>query len=115
MALGTAWAIEAWWLLAFSTVLFAVIYHYIILDEEAKLRTIFGAPYIRWCELVPRFFPRPWPASRAALLEVNPEASYHRFSHGLAMKNKAYEAYVSFAGLIGFVAAVAWIWKHLPN
>src|SRR5436190_1125895 len=30
MALGTAWAIENWALLFISTVLFAVIYHYII-------------------------------------------------------------------------------------
>jgi protein-S-isoprenylcysteine O-methyltransferase Ste14 len=113
MALGTAWAIEAWWLLGSSTVIFALIYHFIILDEETKLRTIFGAPYLRWCELVPRFFPRPWPASRNALLEVNPEAAYHRFSHELAHRNKAYESYVSFVGLIGFVAAVAFLWKTL--
>src|SRR5690349_13801 len=47
MAVGTAWAIEAWWLLATATVLFAVLYHYIILDEETKLHRIFGEPYAR--------------------------------------------------------------------
>jgi protein-S-isoprenylcysteine O-methyltransferase Ste14 len=114
MAVGTAWAIEAWIFMAVVTVLFAVIYHYIILDEETKLKRIFGEPYLHYSALVPRFFPRPWPASRARLLaEVNPETTHHRFDWGLGMKNKAYEAYASFAGLIGFVAAAAWAWQRL--
>lgn len=113
MALGTALAIEAWALLAVMTVLFAVIYHYIILDEENKLRHLFGDQNIRYRELVWRFWPRPWPASRQELLEVNPEPSHQNFDWELAMKNKAYEAYVSFAGLIGFVWAVAWVWNKV--
>ncbi len=108
MALGVAWAIEAWALLAISTVVFAIVYYYIILDEETKLRTIFGEPYLKYCSLVPRFFPRPWPASSRALSEVNPEPLHQRFSRELARKNKAYEAYVSWVGLLGFVALVAW-------
>lgn len=113
MAVGTAWAIEAWWFLAAVTVLFAVIYHYIILDEETKLHRIFGESYTRYQALVPRFFPRPWPASRTKLAaEVNPEVAHHSYDWPLSMKNKAYEAYASFAGLIGFVALVAWGWQR---
>ena len=76
MALGTALSVESWALLAIASVLFAVIYHFIILDEEIKLREIFGEPYLKFCALVPRFFPRPWPASRIALTAVNPEPAY---------------------------------------
>src|SRR3954467_2732139 len=32
MAIGAALAVESWWLLGLMTVLFAVIYHFIILD-----------------------------------------------------------------------------------
>ena len=115
MALGTALAIEAWVLLAAATILFAIIYHFIILDEEIKLTSIFGEPYHLYCEAVPRFFPRLWPpmlpAHRSELLQVNPDESQLKFSWNLAMKNKAYEAYVSFAALIGLVALVAYGWK----
>lgn len=112
MAVGTALAVEAWVLLAAASILFAVIYHFIITDEEIKLREIFGAPYIRYCELVPRFFPRPWPASRAALAEVNPEPSYSRYDWALSMKNKSYESYATFAGLISVVTVCAWLWQR---
>jgi protein-S-isoprenylcysteine O-methyltransferase Ste14 len=111
MAVGVAWAIGNWILLAFVTVAFAAIYHYIILDEETKLRRIFGDPYVAYCRLVPRFFPRPWPASREGLSLVNPEPSHHQFSRELAARNKAIEAYVSFAGLIGLVAIAAFAWS----
>jgi protein-S-isoprenylcysteine O-methyltransferase Ste14 len=109
MAVGTAWSVGNWYLLAFVTVAFAAVYHYIILDEETKLRGIFGEPYLKYCAVVPRFFPRPWPASQRALDEVNPEAQHHVYDWALSNKNKAYEAYVSFAGLIGFVALVAYL------
>jgi protein-S-isoprenylcysteine O-methyltransferase Ste14 len=113
MAVGTAWAIEAWVFMAAVTVLFAVLYHYIILDEETKLHRIFGEPYAKYCALVPRFFPRPWPASHARLAaEVNPEPAHQKYDWPLSMKNKAYEAYASFAGLIGFVALMAWAWSN---
>ena len=59
MAIGTAVAIENWWLAGTITVLFATLYHYIILDEETKLQRIFGAPYETYCRLVPRFFRQP--------------------------------------------------------
>jgi protein-S-isoprenylcysteine O-methyltransferase Ste14 len=116
MAVGTAWAIEAWWLLGIVTVLFAVIYHYIILDEETKLHRIFGESYAHYQSLVPRFFPRPWPASHAKLAaQVNPEPTHHHYDWPLSMKNKSYEAYASFAGLIGFVALVAFAWQKFGS
>lgn len=113
MAVGTALSIANYWLLGSITVLFAVLYHYIILDEETKLDRIFGAPYARYRQLVPRFFPRPWRASRAKLLEVNPEAAHHAFSWELASKNKALEPYYTFAALIGLVTLIAWSWQQL--
>lgn len=113
MALGTAAAIEAWVLLAVITVLFAVIYHYIILDEETKLERLFGPAYLEYKRLVPRFFPRPWPASRAALAQVNSDPEAPSFSWEIAHRNKAFEPYWSFLGLIGFVAGVAWVWQKI--
>ena len=113
MALGTAWSIENYWLLGIITVLFAAIYHYIILDEEVKLARIFGAPYTAYCAAVPRFFPRPWPASSKSLDPVNPDPEHRHYSHALAQKNKAFEAYYSFLALIGFVALIAWGWQKL--
>jgi protein-S-isoprenylcysteine O-methyltransferase Ste14 len=114
MALGTAWSISNYILLGIITVLYAAIYHFIILDEETKLIKIFGEPYVMYCGAVPRFFPRPWPASHKVLDQVNPELEHHRFSSPLATKNKAMEAYYSFAALIGIVYAVAWAWQKFP-
>jgi protein-S-isoprenylcysteine O-methyltransferase Ste14 len=111
MALGTAASIGNLWLFAGITVAYAAIYHYIILDEETKLRGIFGEPYLKYCQSVPRFFPTFLKPSRERLLEINPERSHHSFSRELAAKNKAYEAYVSFVALIGFVALAAWVWQ----
>ena len=115
MALGGAMAVEAWGLLLAGSVIFAVLYHFIILDEEVKLLRIFGAPYARYCELVPRFFPRPWRASRAKLTEVNPEVSHHHYDWALSKKNKAYEAYLTLAGMIGLIAGIAWAWQNLGH
>lgn len=117
MAVGTVWAIGHEWLLLSVTVLFAVVYHYIILDEEVKLRGLFGKPYLEYCNYVPRFFPRIWPpifpASWSDLKKVNSEAAHGQFSMELAMKNKAYEAFASFFGMIAFVTGIAFLWKHL--
>lgn len=111
MAIGTAMAIETWWLFIICTVLFAAIYHYIILDEETKLLRIFGEPYRIYQSLVPRFVPRPIPPSAQDLEKVNGDANHRRYSWPIAMKNKAYEAYLSFLGLIGFVTLAAYLWQ----
>lgn len=118
MAIGTAMAVGAWALMIFVTVLYAVIYHYIILDEETKLRRIFGAPYELYCSLVPRFFPRiipPFAPGPDELVQVNPDPAHHEFSWSLAHKNKAYEAYLSFFGLIGGVALIAYLWQRFGS
>lgn len=111
MAVGTAWAVEAYWLLAIISVLFAIIYHYIILDEEVKLHRIFGEPYLKYSGVVPRFIPRIFPAPKEVLVEVNPEISHHNHSWALSRQNKSIDAYASFFGLIGGVSVVAWIWQ----
>lgn len=112
MALGTALATDSFILTAVMSISFAIIYHFIILDEEIKLRQIFGAPYLTYCSLVPRFFPRLWPASKNKLLEVNPEIEHLKYDWAISNKNRAHEAFASFVGLIGFVALVAYVWKN---
>ncbi|MFN7685829.1 MAG: methyltransferase family protein [Oligoflexia bacterium] len=111
MAVGATLSIENWPLMVSVTVLFAVTYHFVILEEETKLQKIFGAPYLSYCEAVPRFFPRPWPASRSELETINPEPSHHRFSRDLALRNKAFEAYATFAVIVAGISAIAWVWK----
>lgn len=112
MAVGATAAIENWYLFVTVSVIFAITYHFVILDEEIKLREIFGQPYITYCELVPRFFPRPWPATDESLQQVNPEPTHHAFSAELASKNKAFEAYATFAVLVAGIAATAFAWKQ---
>ncbi len=116
MALGIALAIQNWILLGIGTVLFAAVYHYIILDEEIKFRKLFKDSYVEYCKNVPRFFPKLWPpfapANSKTLKKINPELSHHRFSQSLAHKNKAYEAYLTFVGLIALVSAIAYFWKN---
>ncbi len=116
MAVGVAVSIENIPLALILSVVYAAIYHYTILDEEMKLKGIFGEPYQIYCASVPRFFPRPWPASHAQLEKVNPEAAHRSFDWSLAWtKNKGYEAYLTFFGLIGGVALVAYAWSFLKT
>lgn len=110
MAVGTAWTAQSYVLALVVSILFAVVYHYIILDEENKLRHIFGAPYLKYCELVPRFFPRVWRASQNELTKVNPDLTHHGFAWDLAKKNKAYESFATFTALIGGVYLMAYVW-----
>lgn len=114
MAVGAVLSVENWWLLGILTLVFAMVYHYIILDEETKLQEIFGEPYKKYCELVPRFFPRIFPPSQnlnEALKQINPEESHHQFSYPLAQSNKAFEAFLTFVGLICFLAIIASFWR----
>lgn len=111
MAVGTAWAVGNWFLLGAISVLFAVIYHYIILDEEVKLTTLFGAPYEQYRAIVPRFWPTVRGAPRELLSQINPDPNALSFDSALARKNKAYEAYATFAALIGGVWLVSRLWQ----
>lgn len=112
MALGIVLSLQTWVWFLILCVSFAVVYHYIILDEEVKLKRIFGEPYTLYCTLVPRFFPRLWPAKAQALMVVNPEMNQHAFSYELAVKNKANEAYYSFLGLVAWVVIAAYFWQN---
>lgn len=107
MAVGTAIAVDNWWLAVIVAVAFTAVYHFIILDEENKLRGYFGPAYEKYLKTVPRFFPRLTMPGNTVLSEINPDAAVTRFSWDIAMQNKAYEAYAAFAGLIGFVTIVA--------
>ncbi|MGK5086578.1 isoprenylcysteine carboxylmethyltransferase family protein [Bdellovibrionota bacterium FG-2] len=113
MAIGTALAVENYVLFGVSSALFAVIYHFIVLDEEEKLQRIFGEPYSHYCALVPRFIPRLIPLKAEQLDLVNPDRTHRRYSFAITMKNRAYEAYAAFAALIGFVWLVAAVWQRL--
>lgn len=115
MAVGIALAIENTWLFILTSVAFAAVYHYIILDEETKLKRIFGEPFERYLLAVPRFWPRILPRvsekSRAQLLAIDPHLNENRFHWAVANKNKAYEAYAAFAALVGFVWLVSLAWR----
>lgn len=113
MAVGTAWSTENWVLLGAITAVFAVLYHFIILDEEIKLEQIFGAPYSLYQNSVPRFFPAVRRAPIAVLRQINPDPEALLFSAPLAQKNRAYEAFASFAGLIGGVWLISVLWSLL--
>jgi protein-S-isoprenylcysteine O-methyltransferase Ste14 len=115
MALGTALSVQAWGLLLFASIAFAIVYHYIILDEETKLQEIFGEPYLKYCFAVPRFFPRFTPASAASMTEVNPEPTYRHYSWEVAKQNRAHEPYATWIALMVLVSACAWTLQRFGN
>jgi protein-S-isoprenylcysteine O-methyltransferase Ste14 len=110
MAIGFIALTRDVWFLMTCSALFAAVYHYIILDEETKLDAIFGQPYQAYKQTVPRFFPKPWPASSKNLTVVNPDASQRKYSFEIAKKNRAHEAYLSFFGLWAWMHLCAWLW-----
>ena len=112
MAIGTAWAAGSFVLMTSGFILFLAIYQFIIEDEEVKLRVLFGDSYRAYCQIVPRFFPSLIPASRQFLDEVNPEREHRKFSMELALKNKAYEAFAAFFGLMTSVVALSKLWYY---
>lgn len=115
MAVGVLWAVESWIPLALVSIVFAAIYHFIIFDEEVKLKRIFGEPYLLYLQSVPRFFPRPWKPAKATLLQINPEESHLKYDWALSKKNKWYEAYATFGAMIGYVSLAAWIWSQVQR
>jgi protein-S-isoprenylcysteine O-methyltransferase Ste14 len=105
MQVGASVAVGQWALALVGTVLFAVVYHCVILDEEEKLERIFGAPYQLYLQRVPRFFPSPIRPSREKLLEINPALEHLKFSWELSRINKAHP-WVTFGALIGILFAI---------
>lgn len=112
MGIGCAIAISNWIFALTLSIVYALVYQSIIQDEEDKLKGILGKPYLRYLELVPRFFPRLIPAQRTQLQEVNSEEAHFSFSWELAMRNKAYEAFAAAAAMIGFLGLVAYLWQR---
>jgi amino acid transporter len=106
MLIGASIAVDAWFLAAASSIVFAVVYHCVILDEEEKLERIFGEPYRLYLQTVSRFFPQLWPPQRTALLAINPVESHLKFSWALTRENRAHP-WVSFIAIIGFLWIVA--------
>jgi hypothetical protein len=116
MAIGVALSIENWALAATLSIVFAVIYHYIILDEETKLERLFGAPYLAYKKAVPRFFPGFKPASHDEKRLVNSDETAWNFDWKLGWsKNKGYEAYLTFVGLIGGVYLISKAWEFYAS
>lgn len=113
MAAGAIWAVSTWWVAALATLAFSLNYYYVIEFEESKLPQYFGQAYLRYCELVPRFWPNLIPPKREELLKINNKPETYVFSWSLAMHNKAFEALWSFVGLIAGVALVVWIKNQL--
>ncbi len=114
MALGGSCMVGNLVLVIAATILFGAIYHFVILDEEVNLVTIFGRPYEEYCLLVPRFFPG-MPIAIRKLVVVNADPEYYLFSWGLAMQNKAYEAPATCLGLFIAIALMRAVGQYLCN
>jgi hypothetical protein len=108
MGLGATLSVGAYLLTAIMAVVFFLNYHYVIQHEEAKLPSYFGGPYLEYCHLVPRFFPRVFAPARTDLEKINADPEIYRFSMSLAHANRAFEAYVSFVALILGMALLVW-------
>jgi protein-S-isoprenylcysteine O-methyltransferase Ste14 len=105
MAVGILWAVQLWVLLAITAGFFLSVYHFVILDEETKLRKLFPQTFDSYCQKTPRVIPSPYSIVRAF------RSKGEQFSWSLASKNKAFEAILSFVGLVGFTAVVAFLWQ----
>lgn len=116
MASGMAFAIGSWTLFILGTVIFVLVYHFVILDEEEKLVKIFNDSYIEYCKYVPRFFPNPlvnlYRVDKSIVDRINPEPEHRQFTFSVAMKNKAYEAIGLFFVVIAFMTGAAFIWQN---
>lgn len=109
MAAGAIWAVSTWWVSLLVTLLLSLNYYYVIEFEESMLPQYFGEAYLKYCGLVPRFWPRLSFPSKNELLQINSNEAVYRFSWSLAMKNRAFEAVWSFIGLIFGISLVYWI------
>ena len=108
MGIGATISVGAFILAVVIALVFFVNYNYVIDHEEAKLPSYFGEAYHRYCRLVPRFLPRLTEPPHEELLKVNPDEETYCFSMPLAKKNKAFEAYFTFVGLILGMGLLVW-------
>lgn len=109
MGVGATLSVGAIFLTLVMGAFFFLSYHYTIQHEEEKLPGYFGQSYLRYCQLVPRFFPRLTPPDMGALNEVNPDPEVKKFSFELAKQNKAFEAYVAFFAIMIGMFALVWL------
>lgn len=107
MGLGATISVGALYLALIMAVVFFLNYHYVIDHEEQKLPAYFGQSYLDYCNLVPRFLPQLSAPTRDQLMKINSDPVVYHFSMELARKNKAFEAYASFVGImIGMMVLV---------
>ena len=109
MAVGATMSVGALGLALVMAVVFFFNYHYVIDHEERKLPAYFGESYLQYCNLVPRFIPQLSAPSKDELLKINPDPEVYSFSMPLAKKNKAFEAYASFLGVMLGVSLLVFI------
>lgn len=109
MGIGAFVSVDAYIMGAVMAIWFTLNYGFVIEHEEEKLPRYFGDAYYKYKQLVPRFLPRLTAPAHADLLKINPDEKIYRFSFSLAKKNKAFEAYASFLGLMGGLALVVFI------
>jgi protein-S-isoprenylcysteine O-methyltransferase Ste14 len=100
MVLGATFSVGAYLLTFIAGFVFYLNYHYVIAHEEQKLPSYFGPSYLRYCELVPRFWPRFSTPAQADLEQINSDPAGYVYSYPLAKQNKAFEAYVSFFAIV---------------
>jgi hypothetical protein len=113
MALGATISVGAIWLSLAMAFVFFLNYHYVIEHEEGKLPSYFGSSYLKYCEMVPRFIPQFKRPAKEELMKINSDPVVYSFSYSLAKKNKAFEAYVSFVGIICGMALLVYIKKSI--
>jgi protein-S-isoprenylcysteine O-methyltransferase Ste14 len=109
MAVGATIGVGAYLLAVAIGIVFFFNYHYVIKHEEEKLPSYFGDNYLKYCELVPRFWPRLTSPPREELLKINSDPEIYTFDFALAKRNKAFEAYITFVALIVGTGAIVWV------
>jgi hypothetical protein len=100
MVFGATLSVSAYILAVVAGFILFLNYHYVIAHEESKLPDYFGASYLKYCALVPRFWPQFSSPELSELEQINPEPIGYVFSYELAKQNKAFEAYISFVAII---------------
>lgn len=113
MAVGAGLSVGSFLITFFMGIAFFLNYLAVIEEEELRLTKLFGHAYVTYCKEVPRFWPRLMPARAHKLAEINSNIEARVFSLKLSNRNKAFEAYVSFFGMIGGLFWVVWLKRYL--